>query len=75
MYRMIYDPGMGPYPPVVALTVPTQFGVSIPCGAVLTRKTTVLVPGLMELNCKCMEGFLINGWNFILPGWRCLDEP
>ena len=26
-------------------------------------------------SCRCMEGFLIRGWDLILPGWRWLHEP
>ena len=25
-------------------------------------------------SCRCMEGFVIRGWDFILPGWRRLCE-
>ena len=26
-------------------------------------------------SCRCMEGFIIRGWDLILPGWRCVYEP
>ena len=44
--------------------------VSTPCEAVSTRDISAFVPGYLELYCRCMEGFLIGGWDFILPGWR-----
>ena len=57
MYRMIYDPGMGPYPLRVALAphAPAKersaggVGVSTSCGAVSTRGIDVFVTGSSEL--------------------------
>ena len=43
-------------------------GVSTPFGAVYDRGITALSPGCR--NCTCMEGFLIRGWENILPGVR-----
>ena len=47
MNGRIYDPEMVPYPPLAALVIRRR--VSTPCEAVLTRHTTVFVPGLLEL--------------------------
>ena len=43
-------------------------GVSTPCGTVSTRGITVFAPGCRS--CRCMEGFLIRGWDFFVHGWR-----
>ena len=57
MYGKSYDPGLGLYPPQVALASRTRANqqsanrvrVSITCGAVSTRGTTVFVPDVLEL--------------------------
>ena len=47
--------------------------VSTPCGAVSNRGTNVSSP--VCWTCRCIEGFLIRGWDPILPVWRWLHEP
>ena len=57
MYGRIFAPGMGLYPPRLALAPRTPaiqqsitgVGVSAPCGAVSTRGAAVFVPGVLEL--------------------------
>ena len=48
-------------------------GVSTPCGAVSSPGITVFFSRL--LSCRRMEGFMILGWDTIVPGWRCLHMP
>ena len=45
-------------------------GVSTPCGAVSTRGSPFSSPDCRS--CRCMEGFLIRGWDPVVPGWRWL---
>ena len=47
MYGMICDPWIAPCPSRVSLALRVE--VSTPCGALLTRVTTVFVPGLFDL--------------------------
>ena len=76
MYGRIFDPDMTTYPPQVALALRTPgwdlaasgVGVSTPCGAVSTRESTIFVSGVLD--CVYMEGFMMRGWNLILPGPR-----
>ena len=30
---------------------------------------------LVEMGNKCIEPFLIGGWDLLRPGWHCLHEP
>ena len=80
MYGRISDPGMGPYyltPVALAPRTPANqqsasgVGVFTPCGAVSTWGTTVFVLSVCW-SYRCMEGFMIGGWNRILPGWHWL---
>ena len=56
IYERMNEPGMGPYPPRVALALRAAanqrsargIGVSTPCGAVLTRENSIFVPQLSE---------------------------
>ena len=73
MYGIVYDPRIALYPPRVSLAL--RIEVSTPCGALLTRGTTVFVPPGVRWICRCMEGFMIRGWNLILTGWRWLYDP
>ena len=73
MHGRIYYPGMGSYPPRVALALRTPSGGFHTVGAVSTWGTTVFVPGLLE-RCRCMEGVLVWEWGLFLPGWRWLYE-
>ena len=45
-----------------------RIGVSTPCGTLLTWGTTVFVTGFWI--CRCIQGFMMQGWDLILPGWR-----
>ena len=66
MYGRIFDPGMECYPTRVSLAL--RIGVSTPCGTFLTWGTTVFVTGFWF--CRCIKGFMMRGWDLILPGWR-----
>ena len=53
-----------------------QIGVSTPCRVVSTKKPLLYrFSSPFSWICRCMEGFLLRGWDFILPGWRWLYEP
>ena len=59
---------VGNYPPRVALALQTLtnkrstsgVGISTPYGVVSTQRTTVFVPGLMELSMCSKGGYLIQ---------------
>ena len=57
MCGRIYDAGMAPYLPGVALAL--RIGVSTPCMEVSTRGTTVFVPGSLKLY---IYGRISNPW-------------
>ena len=81
MIRRISEPGMGLYPPRIALPLRAPanqrstrgIGVSTSCGAVSTRKNSIFVCGVSS--CRDMEGFMNRGWSPILPGLSLLYAP
>ena len=64
---MNYDPGWdrilpAPMPMPTPADGVSEVGVSIPCEAV---ESTLSSP--IRSSCRCMEGFMIRGWEPILP--------
>ena len=67
-YIRISDPGMGPYPPRVALAPRTpSWGFHIVRGGIEPGSHR-LCPRLL-LDMYIMEGFLMRGWDLLRPMW------
>ena len=80
MYGRIHDAGLGPCRPRAALIVRTP-GWGLAMKQWSCDFHTVRGGIDPEDHCfvccsfRCMEGFMMQGWDLILSGWRWLCEP